>query len=134
MEFQTNPYLIWQVIPGIILLGIGFYIQSRPVKKRESNVFSLLMFGGSLWAFSNAVQLITPNLEWQRFWNSVTFLGIMVVPTAWFLLSVKLTGLLRTQIEKIERQIWILPALLYLALITSGFHRLLIHTSTRPKN
>jgi len=45
MELQTNPYLIWQVIPGIILLGIGVYIQSRPVKKRESNAYSLLMFG-----------------------------------------------------------------------------------------
>ncbi len=46
MEFQTNPYLIWELIPGIALIGIGLYIQSRPVKKRESNVFSLLMFAG----------------------------------------------------------------------------------------
>lgn len=124
MEFQTNPYLIWQVIPGIILLGIGLYIQSRPVKKRESNAFSLLMFGGSLWAFANAIQLITPDLGWQRFWNGVTYFGIMTVPTSWFLLSVKLTGFFRERIEKIEKFLWVVPAVLYLTLLTSGFHKL----------
>ena len=67
---------------------------------------------------------MTPDVSWQRFWNGVTYLGIMVIPTAWFLLSVKLTGTLRTQIEKIEKQIWILPAFLYLSLLTSGLHKL----------
>ncbi|PWB72258.1 MAG: hypothetical protein C3F07_12320 [Anaerolineales bacterium] len=124
MQFQTNPYLIWQLIPGAVLLGIGFYIQSRPVKKGESNVFSLLMFGGSLWAFANAIQLITPDMGWQRFWNGLTYLGIMTIPTAWFLLSVKLTGFLRGRIEQFERFFWVMPAFLYLLLLTSGWHKL----------
>ncbi|HKI55134.1 MAG TPA: histidine kinase N-terminal 7TM domain-containing protein, partial [Anaerolineales bacterium] len=124
MEIQTNPYLIWQLIPGIALLVIGLYIQSRPVKKRESNVFSLMMFAGSLWAFANAIQLITPNVTWQRFWNSITYLGIVIVPTSWFLLSVKLTGILREQVEKWERHLWIPPLILYLFIPTSVFHSL----------
>ncbi|MEP6894299.1 MAG: PAS domain S-box protein [Chloroflexota bacterium] len=124
MEFQNNPYLIWQLIPGIILLGIGFYIQSRPIKKRESKVFSFLMFGGALWAIANAIQLSTPNLSWQRFWNDVTYLGIMVVPTAWFLLSVKLTGIAREQIDNIEKWLWAPPGVLYYFLLTSGVHGL----------
>lgn len=124
MEFQTNPYLIWQLIPGLILFGIGLYIQSRPIKKRESNVFSLLMFGGSLWAIANAIQLVTSDLTWQRFWNGMTYFGIMVVPTTWFLLSVKLTGLLQEPIKKFEKWLWLPPALLYLFLFTSGFHKL----------
>lgn len=123
MKFQTNPFLVWQVIPGLILLGITLYIQSRPAKKRESGVFALLMIGGSLWAFANAIQLITQDIAWQRFWNGVTYLGIMTVPTAWFLLSVKLTGLLRNPVEKIEKYFWIPPASLYLFLLTSGLHQ-----------
>ncbi|MGB7877047.1 MAG: histidine kinase N-terminal 7TM domain-containing protein [Anaerolineales bacterium] len=124
MEFQSNPYLIWQLVPGIITLGIGLYIQSRPVKKRESNVFSVLMFGGSLWAFANAIQLLTPNPGWQKIWNYITFLGIMTVPTAWFLLSVKLTGFIQQRVEKVEKWFWALPAILYLLLLTTGFHKL----------
>ena len=124
MSFQTNPYLIWLLIPGVITLGIALYIQNRPVKKRESNIFSLLMFGGSLWAFANAIQLITPDTNWQRFWNSITYIGIMTVPTAWFLLSVKLTGFMRLQIEKFEKLMWLVPATFYFFLITSGWHGL----------
>ena len=124
MEFQSNPYLIWQLISGIITLGIGLYIQSRPIKKRESNVFSVLMFGGSLWAFANALQLITPEPSWQKIWNVITFLGIMTIPTAWFLIAVKLTGFNQERIEKIEKWLWGIPALLYLFLLTTGFHKL----------
>jgi len=129
MEIQSNPYLIWQLIPGIITLGIGLYIQSRPIKKRESNVFSLLMFEGSLWAFANAIQLITPDPGWQRTWNNITYLGIMIIPTAWFLLSVKLTGFAREQIEKVEKWLWSVPALLYLSLLTTGYHKLFFASS-----
>ena len=129
MQFQTNPYLIWQLVPGIILLGIGLYIQSRPVKKRESNVFSALMFAGSFWAFALALQLITPDLGWQRFWNRIAYLGIMIVPTAWFLLAVKLTGFVREWIEKVEKWFWLLPALFFLFVLTSGFHKLFFVSS-----
>ena len=124
MEFQTNPYLIWQLLPGFITLGIGLYIQSRPVKKRESNVFSTLMFGGSLWAFTNAIQLITPNMDWQRAWNNITYLGVMLIPTSWFLLSVKLTGFSRDRIDKTEKWFWVIPGGLFAVLLTNGFHKL----------
>jgi len=124
MQFQSNPYLIWQLLPGVITLGIGLYIQSRPVKKRGSNVFSALMFGGSFWAFSLALQLITPDLGWQRLWNRVAYLGIMTVPTAWFLLAVKLTGFAVEWIEKVEKWFWSIPVLFFLFVLTSGFHKL----------
>lgn len=124
MELQVNPYLIWQLIPGVVLLVIGFYIQSRPLKKKESNVFSLLMFGGSLWAFADALQLISPNLEWQRFWNTLKYLGIIAVPTSWFLLSVKLTGILRERIEKVEKYFWIAPPIFFVFAATNRFHHL----------
>jgi len=124
MEFQSNPYLIWQLVPGIILLGIGLYIQSQPVKKRESNVFSVLMFGGSLWAFSNVLQSISPNPGWQKAWNNVIYLGVMLIPTAWFLLSTKLTGYFQSWLQKNEKWFWGIPALFYLFLLTSDYHKL----------
>ena len=128
MQFQTNPYLIWQVIPGVILFGIALYVQSRPIRKRESGSFIWMMLGGSLWALANAIQLVTPDMGWQVFWNRLTYAGIMVVPTAWFLLSVKLTGFLREKVETFERYFYLPPALLYLLLITSGWHKLFFVT------
>jgi phosphoserine phosphatase RsbU/P len=128
MQFQTNPYLIWQVIPGVILFGIALYVQSRPIRKRESGAFIWMMLGGSLWALANAIQLVTPDMGWQVFWNRLTYAGIMIVPTAWFLLSVKLTGFLREKVETFERYFYLPPALLYLFLITSGWHKLFFVT------
>ena len=124
MEFQTNPYLIWQVIPGVILLLIGLYIQTRPVKKRESNAFAALMFGGSIWAFADALQVIRPDMAWQASWSTVKYFGVMLIPTSWFLLSINLTGLLRPWIKKYEDYFWAFPALAYLALLTNGYHHL----------
>jgi hypothetical protein len=129
MEFQSNPYLIWQLVPGLITLGIGLYIQSRPMKKRESNVFSLLMFGGSVWAFANAIQLITADIGWQKIWNTLTYLGIMLIPTAWFLLSVKLTGIGRETIEKVERWLWFIPGILYLSMLSNRSHHLFFRST-----
>ncbi|HEY5729210.1 MAG TPA: PAS domain S-box protein [Anaerolineales bacterium] len=129
MEFQSNPYLIWQVIPGLILLGIGVYIQSRPVKKRESNAFAALMFGGSLWAFADAIMVVTPDMAWQLAWNNVRYFGIMLIPASWFLLSINLTGFLRPGIKKYENLFWIFPAFAYLALLTNGWHKLFFISS-----
>lgn len=126
MQFQTNPYLIWQLIPGVVLFTISLYVQSRPVKKRESGAFTWMMLGGSFWAIANAIQLITPEMGWQIFWNRLTYVGIMIVPTAWFLLSVKLTGIFRERVERNERYFWIPPLVSFLLLLTSGWHKLFI--------
>ena len=123
MQFQTNPYLIWQLIPGVVLFAISLYVQSRPVKKRESGAFTWMMLGGSFWAIANAIQLITPEMGWQVFWNRLTYMGIMVVPTAWFLLSVKLTGIFRERVERFERYFWVPPLLSFLLVLTSGWHK-----------
>jgi len=129
MELQTNPYLIWQLIPGITLVLIGLYIQSRPVKKRESNIFSVFVFAGGFWALAYAIQLATPNLVWQRVWYRITYVGIMVIPTAWFLLSVKMTGILREWVERFERYLWIPPAVFYLLLLINDLHGLFFVSS-----
>jgi len=128
MEFQTNPYLVWQLIPGITLLVIGLYIQTRPVKKRESNAFTALMFGGSLWAFADAIQVITPDITWQWVWSDIKYFGVMLIPTSWFLLSINLTGLLRPGIKKYEDSFWFFPALSYLSLLTTSWHHLFFYS------
>lgn len=129
MEFQSNPYLVWQIIPGFVLLGIGLYVRSRAIKKRETNVFSLLMFGAALWAFANAVQLLSPKFEWQAFWSHFKYAGIMIVPTAWCLLTVKLTGIFRTAFERVGWRIWLIPTFLYLLHLTNFIHGQFFHES-----
>jgi PAS domain S-box-containing protein len=123
MQFQSNPYLIWLAIPGLITLGIGLYIQTRPIRKRESNVLAISMFACALWSFANAIQLLSPDMTWQIVWHRILYLGVMSVPTAFFLLSVKLTGFLRQQVERVEKVLWVIPGLLFLVMLTNPLHK-----------
>ena len=124
MEFQTNPYLVWQIIPASITAWLGFYIKSLPRRKRESDSFAFLMFAAAIWSLGNGIQWISPNTSWQIFWNAVAYIGIVIIPTAWFLLAVKLTGYFRAQVEKLENIFLVFPALTYLAIVTNGYHKL----------
>ncbi len=82
------------------------------------------MFAAAIWSLGNGIQWISPNTSWQIFWNAVAYIGIVIIPTAWFLLAVKLTGYFRAQVEKLENIFLVFPALTYLAIVTNGYHKL----------
>jgi phosphoserine phosphatase RsbU/P len=124
MIFQTDPYLIWLLLPFFSTLGLGFYIQSRPRKKTESGALALIMFAGAFWSLLDIIQLISPTYLWQLFWNNAAFLAVVTIPTAWFLLTVQLTGYFREILKKTKAVFFIVPGLSYLALLTNGFHKL----------
>jgi len=124
MQFQTNPYLIWQLIPVFVTLWLGIYVQSRPQKKPESDVLTLLMFAGAFWSLADAIQLISPNETWQTFWHLVASMTIPVIPAVWFVLAVKFSGYFRKQMKRLQGLLYIEPILAILAMLTNGFHHL----------
>lgn len=124
MIFQANPYLIWQLTPGIITLALGLYILSRPQKKRESIILSAFMFSGAIWSLANAVQGIIPSYSWQLFWNTFSYIGILIIPTAWFFLVVSFTGYLEERVKKRQSWFWVVPACTFLLILTNNYHHL----------
>jgi len=129
MEFQENPYLIWQLIPALVTIWLGIYVQSRPRKKPESNVLSLLVFAGAFWSLANAIQLASPDHSWQLFWHRVAFGAIVTIPTAWFFLAVKFTGYFRKQVERLHLLYFVAPGLTILAILTNPYHKLFFPSS-----
>ena len=124
MQFQTNLYLIWQLIPVFVTLWLGIYVQSRPQKKPESDVLTLLMFAGAFWSLADAIQLISPNETWQTFWHLIASMTIPVVPAVWFVLAAKFSGYFRAQIKRLQGWLYIEPILAILAMLTNGSHHL----------
>ncbi|MEJ2510364.1 MAG: PAS domain S-box protein [Anaerolineales bacterium] len=124
MQFQSNPYIVWQIISTIIMLGIVLYIYTRPRKKPETSALALMMFGGALWSLANVIQWMSPDFAWQSRLNILVYLGIILVPTAWFLFAVRYTGIGFVPIVKIGPWLWIFPALTLIVLITNDFHHL----------
>jgi PAS domain S-box-containing protein len=122
MEFQTNPYIIWQIIPVLINILLVSYIQNRPRKKPESNVLSGLLIAGAFWSLMNVFQLASPDLAWQSFWHTASFVPVVIIPTAWFLLAVKFTGYFQVQVERIRGLFLVIPSLTMVILLTNGYH------------
>jgi len=128
MQYQTNPYLIWQLIPVFVTLWLGIYVQTRLYKKPESDVLARLMFAGAFWSLANAIQLVSPNETWQIFWHQVTFAGIVVIPAIWFVLAVKFSGYFRKQINKYQGLLYVVPSMTILAILTNENHGLFFTT------
>jgi len=124
MKFQSNPYLAWQVVSTMIILGIVFYIQTRPRKKSKARVLALMMFGGALWSLVNIIQWISPDFAWQASWNLLVYVGILIVPTAWFMFSIRYTGIGIILLEKLGLGIWLVPAITFIAIFTNDIHQL----------
>jgi PAS domain S-box-containing protein len=80
-------------------------------------------------AVEHGVELADGDVAWQSVWNSIKYFGVMLIPTSWFLLSINLTGLLRPGIKKYENFFWVFPAFAYLALLTTGWHKLFFTSS-----
>ena len=122
MEFQINPYLIWQMVPVLVTIWLGIYVQSRPQKKPESDVLTTLMFAGAFWSLADAIQLISPNAVWQSFWHMVASVTIPVVPAVWFVLAIKFSGYFRNGLKKLQGFLFIEPSLAILAMLTNPLH------------
>jgi PAS domain S-box-containing protein len=124
MQFQNDPYIIWQLIPFIVMLGLGLYIGSRSRGGGERNGLALIMLAGAWWSLMSVIQLASPDVEWQVFWHKVTWLAALMLPTAWFFLAVSFTGTWRKQLERSRPLFYGVPALAYLALLTDPWHHL----------
>src|SRR5690606_24971591 len=61
---------------------------------------------------------------WQRTWDSITYVGIMTVPTACFLMSVQLTGYWRRHVAKLKPWLLVIPAVLFVIMLTDDYHHL----------
>ena len=79
------------VISGTILLFLGV----NALQRRDTPVvmaFSLAMFCASLWAYSFAMEVVSNTLETKILWANIQFLGIELLPLAWFAMTLYYTG------------------------------------------
>ena len=130
MAYQTNPYLIWQILPGFLMFGLGLYILSRPHRRREANNLAAFLFGGTVWSLSNAIQWTSSNPAWQSFWNTFTYIGILVVPTAWIFLVSRFTGYFLPFVKRYRPVFLAVPLITYLAILTNPLHYLFFSALT----
>ncbi len=81
--------------------------------------FTLLALAAAQWSFSYAMEFAVPTVEEKLFWAKVEYIGIVLVPFAWFLFSLEYTG----------RHHWITPRRIALLLVEPAWALLMVWTT-----
>ncbi len=96
MPFQAILYLTILAVATVISIMLAFYTwQHRQTPGAKP--FSLMMLALFGWSLTYLIQIISPDLASQAFWNKTTYFGVVTTPILWFLFSLEYT----------ERKNWI---------------------------
>ena len=112
-------------------LIVGFLIWRGTKRKLDAEglVFRWFLVAAGIWALGKMMQVLSPSLELQLFWNKLQYLGVTTLPVFWFLYC----GLYTEAIHALRRRyisLFAVPALTCLLLLTNGFHNLIWTNST----
>jgi PAS domain S-box-containing protein len=96
MSFQAILYFTILAAATLISILLAFYTW-RHRQTTGAIPFSLMMLALFVWSLTYLIQLTSPDLASQAFWNKATYFGIVTTPILWFLFSLEYT----------ERKNWI---------------------------
>ena len=83
MNTQAIPYIIPLLFSGTIPVILALYIR-RKEQSPKVQMFTLLMMAVSIWSFGYSLELWSGELSAILFWKKMKYIGIVIVPVAWF--------------------------------------------------
>lgn len=123
MGWQYTPYALLSLATALFSAGLALYaVRRRGVPGAGMGI--LFMAAVALWTAANAVELGVSRLSAHLLWSGLAYVGIVVVPVAWFGFTAAYTGRGRLVRGRNLALLFVVPALTLLALFTTGYHRL----------
>lgn len=121
MGIQYTPYSILALLASFMSIFLMLIIWRRR-SGQNIRFFMLLMVALSIWAFASAIEMSVTNLNNKVLINSLSYLGVVTVPTSLFLFVIDYTGrdYLLTRRNLILLSIF--PILTLLAVATDPLH------------
>src|SRR5262245_54368074 len=117
------PYIVLLVLASSVA-GILAAIAWRHRSAAGAPAFAILMLTVLIWSFAYALQLGSTSLAAKLFWTRVEYLGIVVLPAAWFAFACQYVGrdtwLSRPMIAVLAVE----PAVILLLIWTNQLHGL----------
>ncbi|RPJ77927.1 MAG: PAS domain S-box protein [Alphaproteobacteria bacterium] len=112
-----------------VLLAIKVYKAFNYRRTPFSKYFILLMLSISLWSVSYAFEVGFIDIELKYFFARFQYLGIVLIPLAWFLFAAEYSGICRQFVRKYKRIFFLLPSLTFLLIITNSLQKLYFESS-----
>ena len=118
MDWQYTPYVFPLLVVTAVSTGLAFYAwKRRPAVGVVPFVW--LMLAVAEWSLVYALRLVSADLPAKLFWAKVRYLGILAVPTAWFIFVLQIT----------DREKWLTPRNLAILIIEPLTVLLLVWTN-----
>ena len=132
MIWQYTPYTIPLMIVSAFSIFLGIYIwfhRRSPLGK----IGSVIVLANSEWIVTHALELASADLSTKIFWDKMQFLGIVTVPTGWFIYALYYTGGEKWLTRRTMLLLILVPFITVVLAFTSGRHDLIWTSYTLDK-
>jgi PAS domain S-box-containing protein len=124
MQWEYSSFSLPLLITAIVSAALAVFASQRRAIP-GANAFMVLMAAVSEWSLGYAMELGSASLPAKLFWARVEYIGIVIVPVAWFIFSIQFTGLHRLLTLKRLVLLAVLPALTFTLVWTNQLHGLI---------
>lgn len=123
MSWQYTPYALLSLMTAVVAAGLSLYALRR-LETPGARMGALFMAAVSLWGVANAIDLSVTDLPSKLLWTKIAYLGIVVVPLAWFGFAAEYTGRERWMTRRNLALLAVVPVLTLALVFTNETHRL----------
>lgn len=106
----------------VFVLAISLWL--RP-QARGTRAASVLLAAIAVWALGYAYEVFMPDLSSKIWWAKSQYLGVSVVPAAWFVFALHYTGHLRRITPRLVALLAVEPIAIIVLAFTNEYHHLI---------
>jgi PAS domain S-box-containing protein len=121
MDWQETPYTIPLLVVGAGSVILALYMWRR----RPAKTVTVIILACAEWMLGYALELGSADLQTKVFWAKVQYVGIVIVPTAWFAYILQYTGRSKWLTRRILALLSIVPTIILLLAFTNEVHGLI---------
>ncbi|MDG6228969.1 MAG: PAS domain S-box protein, partial [Candidatus Thermoplasmatota archaeon] len=121
-------YFYLLILSGLISLNLSFYTWRRFWSKRKiepARFFSIILLAVFIWALGSALAVIGSNQSLIYFWEQFKYIGILIIPPSWAILSLQWTGRSAWMTPRRIMSLYIIPSFILILIFTDPIHHLI---------
>ena len=123
MEINTgflSVMVFLAITPLISLVAAGLAWRRRPIP--GATAMTILTLAAALWSLGYNLELYSPGLAGKLFWAEFRYIGIGLLPVAWFVFGLQFAGWGRILSKRYLGLLLILPILTVIFAFSNSFH------------
>jgi len=121
---ETFPYLLASVALSVSAIVVAIRIYSAN-PRIELKIGSLIMSGGVIWLLMSALEVSSSNILTKLFFQEIHFVGLVIVPTSWLLLSMLISGYEKQVSRRTIVTLSVVPLISLFLVFTNEYHELI---------